>query len=80
MHFAGKFGLACQTDMVHTELIRRLLEGQQSSPIRIVGFNTAEGWYHDVSDDIAAELARACADRRTILQLIVDFIADHPSK
>ena len=44
-------------------LIRHLLEGQYSSPVRIVAFNTAEGWSRDASDEIAIELAQACADR-----------------
>jgi hypothetical protein len=37
---------------------------QYSSPVRIVVFNTAEGWARDVTEDIAAELAQACADPR----------------
>jgi hypothetical protein len=35
-------------------LIRHLLEGQYSPPIRIVAFNTAEGWSRDVSDEMEA--------------------------
>jgi hypothetical protein len=45
--------------------------------VRIVAFNTAEGWSRDVSDEIAAELAQACADRDEILPSIADFIDDH---
>jgi hypothetical protein len=36
----------------NTELgtvIRDLLDGQYSSPVRVIGFNTAEGWSRDVS-------------------------------
>jgi hypothetical protein len=33
-----------------------------------------------LTDDIAAELMRANADRREIPQSIVDFIADRPPK
>jgi hypothetical protein len=58
-------------------VIRHLLEGQYSSPIRIVAFNTVEGWSRDVSDEIAAELAQACADRGETPPSITDFIADH---
>ena len=47
------------------------------SPVRIVAFNTAEGWSRDVTEDIAAELAQACADRDEISPSITDFIADH---
>ena len=80
--FGGAFGgLAWpETDVAHTgrsTLIRHLLEGQYSSPVRIVAFNTAEGWSRDVTDEIAAELAQACADRDEISPSIADFIADH---
>ena len=61
--FAGAFGgLAWpETDVANTDratLIRHLLEGQYSSPVRIVAFNTAEGWSRDVTMDIADELRR----------------------
>ena len=49
-NFGGAFGgLAWpETDLAHTDratLIRHLLEGQYSSPVYIVAFNTAEGWF-----------------------------------
>jgi hypothetical protein len=37
---------------------RSLLEGQYENPVRIVAFNTAEGWSRDVTFDIADELRR----------------------
>jgi hypothetical protein len=37
-------------------LLRRLVEGQYDHPIRIVAFNTAQGWSRDVSTEIAREL------------------------
>jgi hypothetical protein len=69
--------------MAHTDrLICHLLdgEGQCSSPVRVVAFNTAESWSLDVTDDIAAELVRGCADRREIPPSIAEFNADHPSE
>src|SRR6185312_13706535 len=39
-------------------VIKDLLEGQYSDPVRIVAFNTAEGWSRDVSEEIADELTR----------------------
>jgi hypothetical protein len=39
-------------------LVRNLLEGQYENPVRIVAFNTAEGWSRDVTLDIADELRR----------------------
>jgi hypothetical protein len=32
------------------------MEGQYNDPVRIVAFNTAEGWARDVTEDIATEI------------------------
>ncbi len=37
-----------------------LLDGQYRNPIKVVAFNTAEGWSQDVSEDVAQELRRRC--------------------
>jgi hypothetical protein len=37
-----------------------LLDGQYQNPIKVVAFNTAEGWSQDVSEDVAQELRRRC--------------------
>lgn len=42
-------------------IITDLIDGQYSSPVRVVAFNTAEGWVRDVSEDLADEIARRCA-------------------
>jgi hypothetical protein len=42
-------------------LIRDLLDGQYGDPVRIVSFNTAEGWSRVVTTEIAAELQRRWA-------------------
>jgi hypothetical protein len=56
----GKHGLAWrETDVGDSDLgtiIRGMLDGEYSNPVRVVGFNTAEGWAHDVSEDVAHEL------------------------
>ena len=53
--------------------IRNLLEGQYFAQVRIIAFNTAEGWSRDVTEEIAAELA--CADRREMPPSIADFVS-----
>ena len=77
----GRLGRAWrETDEAGTNratLIRHLLEGQYSSPVCVVAFNTTEGWSRDASDEIAAELAQACADRGEMPPSIANFIADH---
>jgi hypothetical protein len=37
-------------------VIRNLIEGQYNDLVRIVAFNTAEGWARDVTEDIAIEI------------------------
>jgi len=64
----------------HKTVIRDLLEGQYSNPVRVVAFNTAEGWSRDVSEEIADELAQrlAAQDCETSPRL-ADFIDRHGS-
>ena len=52
-----------ETDIGQTDLetvIANLLQGEYSNPIRVVGFNTDEGWSRDVSEDVASELQYRC--------------------
>ena len=37
-------------------VIRNISNGQYSNPVRVVAFNTAEGWSRDVSEDLAREI------------------------
>ena len=41
-------------------VIRDLLDGQYSNPVRIICFNTAQGWSRDASGEIADALRRRC--------------------
>jgi hypothetical protein len=57
-----------ETDVEATDLetiITDMLDGQYNSPVRVVGFNTAEGWSRDVSQDVAHEIRRRCDLRMT---------------
>jgi len=52
-----------ETDVKDTDLeavITDLLEGQYNNPIQVIGFNVAEGWARDVSEDVANEIRRRC--------------------
>ena len=40
-----------------------LLTGQFNNPVRVVAFNTSEGWSRDVSEDVAREVVRRLAER-----------------
>jgi hypothetical protein len=56
----GRNGRAyLETDATEADrdtIIRNLISGQYDDPIRVVAFNTAEGWSRDVSEDIAYEV------------------------
>jgi hypothetical protein len=70
-----------ESDMERTDLetvIQDLLEGQYKNPIRVISFNTAEGWSQDVSADVAEELRRRCdLQLRGVPLSISDFVERH---
>ena len=37
-----------------------LMKGEYANPVRVIGFNTGEGWSRDVSGDVARELQSRC--------------------
>jgi hypothetical protein len=37
-------------------IIREIMEGQYNNPVRVVAFNTTEGWSRDVTEDVAREI------------------------
>ena len=58
----GRYGRAySETSEERADLettITDLITGQYDRPVRVVAFNTAEGWSADVSEDIAREVMR----------------------
>ena len=69
----GKLGSAyVETDSAEADresIIRNFLSGQYGNAVRVVAFNTAEGWSWDVSEDIAREVRpRARHARREACQ------------
>ena len=74
----GRIGRAWrETDEDCTDretLIRELVDGQYSKPVRIVAFNTAEGWARDVTVDIADELRRRYVEFGEVSDSILDFV------
>ena len=55
-------------------LVRNLLEGQYENPVRIVVFNTAEGWCRDVTVDIADELRRRYVECDEVPASVLNFL------
>jgi hypothetical protein len=62
-----------EDDTDYETLIRHLLEGQCNNPVRVVAFNTDEGWSRDVSD----ELRERCAQRGEVPDFLLDFLEAH---
>jgi hypothetical protein len=48
-----------ETDLAeadHETMVRNIISGEYGNPLRVVAFNTVEGWSRDVSEDIANEV------------------------
>jgi hypothetical protein len=77
----GKIGRCWrETDMESTleTVITDLLAGEYKNPLRVVGFNTAEGWARDVSEDVADEIRRRCDLQMTEVPAnLQDFMERH---
>ena len=58
-------------------LIRDLLDGQYRDPVRIVAFNTVEGWSRDLTEEIAVVLHERCADAGAVPQSLQHFLEQH---
>jgi hypothetical protein len=51
-----------------------LLEGQYEELVRIVAFNTAQGWSRDVAVDIADELRRRYVEYDDVSESVLKFL------
>ncbi|HEY3677925.1 MAG TPA: hypothetical protein VGL45_04335 [Bradyrhizobium sp.] len=73
-----------ETDVERADLeavIMDMLEGQFTNPVRVIGFNTAEGWSQDVSADVAQELRHRCdLQQRDIPLCLQDFTDRHEGR
>ncbi len=76
--FGGPLGCSWrETDVKRANreaLIRDLLDGQYRKPVRIVAFNTAEGWSRDVTTDIADELRRSYVEFGEVPDSVLEFM------
>jgi hypothetical protein len=69
-----------ETDKGSTEreaVIRGLVEGEFDKPVRIVAFNTTEGWSRDVTVEIAEELRRRYVEFGEVPNSIIDLMDDN---
>jgi hypothetical protein len=74
----GRLGRAWrETDEARTSratLVRNLLDGQYENPVRIIAFNTVEGWSRDVTVDIADELRRRYVEYDEVSESVLKFL------
>ena len=57
------------------DVVDNLLTGQFNNPLRVIAFNTVEGWSRDVSEDIAWELTRrVTADQKPLTEPTRAFV------
>jgi hypothetical protein len=65
-------------DCDRASVVNDLLHGQFHNPVRVVAFNTIEGWSADASKDIAhAVLEQARAEGETLPRKVCAFCARH---
>jgi hypothetical protein len=75
----GELGRAyVETDEAKADqatIVENILNGEYSCPLRVVAFNTAEGWARDVTEDIArAVLSKADSEDRPIREAAQEFL------
>ena len=55
--------------------LQDLSTGQYNDPVRVIAFNTREGWSRDVSYEFATEIQRrADIDRRELTGTLAEFV------
>ena len=77
--FGSKLGrVHRETDSAQCDretMLQDLQTGQYNDPVRVVAFNTREGWSRDMSYEFAAELQRrADIDGRELTGTLADFV------
>ena len=66
---------ADETDADEATIVENLLSGQYSHPVRVIAFNTVEGWARDVTEDVAqAVLHKAQSEHRSISVVTQEFL------
>jgi hypothetical protein len=74
----GRAYLETETSEADREtIIRNFISGQYDRPVRVIAFNTAEGWSRDVSEDIAYEVLDQAYDADEVLTEGTKSFIDH---
>jgi hypothetical protein len=73
----GRLWCANESAADRETVIRDLLAGEYNYPLRIVAFNTTEGWSRDVTLDIADEVARRFSEADEVSDSVLQFVEEH---
>jgi hypothetical protein len=69
----GDLGRAfLETDLAEADLgtiVRNMISGEYRDPLRVIAFNTVEGWSRDVSEEIAYDVLDRAYDADTTLSM-----------
>ena len=64
-----------ETRADESTVIENIIAGAYSRPLRVVAFNTAEGWSSDVTEDIAWAISdRVHIEQRTLTKSTQEFL------
>jgi len=55
-------------------VIRNLMTGEYQKPVRVIAFNTTQGWSRDVSEDIAREILARVDHDESLSPSVKEFI------
>ena len=69
----GRCWRASDEEDTDRETLIRDLSGEYTDPVRIVAFNSAEGWCRDVTLDIADEVRRRYAEMDDVSDSVFQF-------
>jgi hypothetical protein len=79
-HLGRSFRETDATKADRETTLQDLLSGQYNDPVRVIAFNTREGWARDVSHELANELQRrADLERQELTATVAAFVEEYTS-
>jgi hypothetical protein len=70
-----------EQDASFDTVVEELMTGQFNNPVRVIAFNTVDGWSRDVSEDVARELLKRVAkEGKALAHASRRFVEFHASE
>jgi hypothetical protein len=63
-----------EANATERDIVSKISRGDYSNPVRVVAFNTAEGWSRDVTEDIAQALLERDASENDLSDSANTFV------